>query len=174
MKHHSSLRLWFEFCYPGILNFRVSEESVSICFIYVTGIMEGTSRRNILCIFPRHWLPAAAKSLQLCPALCDPIDGSPLGSSVLGFSRQEHWSGLPFPPPMHGSEKLKWSRSVVHDSSQPHGLQPTRLLRPCEFLGKNAGLGCHCLLRLCNWPYVFNLSQFHQVWYSYHVYVLWK
>ena len=23
----------------------------------------------------------------------------------LGFSRQEHWSGLPFPPPMHGSEK---------------------------------------------------------------------
>ena len=23
----------------------------------------------------------------------------------LGFSRQEHWSGLPFPSPMHGSEK---------------------------------------------------------------------
>ena len=22
----------------------------------------------------------------------------------LGFSRQEHWSGLPFPSPMHGSE----------------------------------------------------------------------
>ena len=30
----------------------------------------------------------------------------------LGFSRQEHWSGLPFPPPMHESEKWKWSRSV--------------------------------------------------------------
>ena len=25
----------------------------------------------------------------------------------LGFSRQEHWSGLPFPSPMHGSEKWK-------------------------------------------------------------------
>ena len=25
----------------------------------------------------------------------------------LGFSRQEHWSGLPFPSPMQGSEKLK-------------------------------------------------------------------
>ena len=25
----------------------------------------------------------------------------------LGFSRQEHWSGLPFPSPMHESEKLK-------------------------------------------------------------------
>ena len=23
----------------------------------------------------------------------------------LGFSRREHWSGLPFPSPMHGSEK---------------------------------------------------------------------
>ena len=28
---------------------------------------------------------AAAKSLQSCPALCDPIDGSPPGSSVLGI-----------------------------------------------------------------------------------------
>ena len=50
---------------------------------------------------------AAAKSLQSCPTLCDPIDGSPPGSPSLGFSRQEHWSGLPFPSPMHESEKLK-------------------------------------------------------------------
>ena len=34
----------------------------------------------------------------------------------LGFSRQEHWSGLPFPSPMHESEKWKWSRSVMFDS----------------------------------------------------------
>ena len=33
-----------------------------------------------------------------------------------GLSRQEHWSGLPFPSPMHESEKWKWSRSVVSDS----------------------------------------------------------
>ena len=26
-------------------------------------------------------------------------------SLFLGFSRQEHWSGLPFPSPMHESEK---------------------------------------------------------------------
>ena len=31
----------------------------------------------------------------------------------LGFSRQEHWSGLPFPYPMHESEKWKWSRCHV-------------------------------------------------------------
>ena len=30
----------------------------------------------------------------------------------LGFFRQEHWSGLPFPSPMHESEKWKWSCSV--------------------------------------------------------------
>ena len=59
---------------------------------------------------------AAAKSLQLCPTLCNPIDGSPLGSPVPGFSRQEHWSGLPFPSPVHESEKWKGSHSVVSDS----------------------------------------------------------
>ena len=48
---------------------------------------------------------AAAKSLQSCPTLCDPIDGSPQAPPSLGFSRQEHWSGLPFPSPMHESEK---------------------------------------------------------------------
>ena len=37
----------------------------------------------------------------------------------LGFSRQEHWSGLPFPSPMNESEKWKWSRSVVSDSATP-------------------------------------------------------
>ena len=35
---------------------------------------------------------AAAKSLQSCPTMCNPIDGSPPGSPSLGFSRQEHWS----------------------------------------------------------------------------------
>ena len=65
----------------------------------------------------------------------------------LGFSRQEHWSVLPFPSPMHESEKWKWSRSVVSDSSRPHGLQPTRLLHPWNFPGKSTGVGCHCLLR---------------------------
>ena len=64
----------------------------------------------------------------------------------LGFSRQEHWSGLPFPSPKHESEKSKWSRSVVSDSSRPYGLQPTRLLRPWDFPGKSTGVGCHCPL----------------------------
>ena len=63
----------------------------------------------------------------------------------LGFSRQEHWSGLPFPSPMHESEKWKWSHWVMSNSQQPHGLQPTRLLHPWDFPGKSTGVGCHCI-----------------------------
>ena len=60
--------------------------------------------------------------------------------------KKEHWSGLPFPSPMHESENWKWSRSVVSDSLLPHGLQPTRLLHPRDFPGKSTGVGCHRLL----------------------------
>ena len=47
---------------------------------------------------------AAAKSLQLCPTLCDPIDGSPPGSPVPGIIQAKTLE-LPFPSPMHESEK---------------------------------------------------------------------
>ena len=43
----------------------------------------------------------AAKSPQLSPTLCDPIDCSPQALLSLGFSRQEYGRGLPFPSPMH-------------------------------------------------------------------------
>ena len=65
----------------------------------------------------------------------------------LGFSRQEHLTGLPFPSPMHESEKWKWSRSVMSGPQWSHGLQPSRLLHPWDFPGKSTGVGCHCLLR---------------------------
>ena len=75
----------------------------------------------------------------------------------LGFSRQEHWSGLPFPSPMQESEKWKWSRSVMPDPQRPHGLQPTRLPWPWDFPGKNTGVGFHCLL--CLFPTTMQLIQ---------------
>ena len=78
----------------------------------------------------------------------------------LGFSRQEHWSGLPFPSPMHESEKWKWSRSVMSDPQPPHGLQPSRLLRPWDFPGRSTGVGCHCLLchKTLDHIYIFKLT----------------
>ena len=93
-----------------------------------------------------HPAAAAAKSLQLCPTLCNPIDGSPPGSPIprilqarilewvgisfskkvkslscvrlfaalwsiahqaplsMGFSRQEYWTGLPFPSSQRSSQ----------------------------------------------------------------------
>ena len=51
---------------------------------------------------PTHTQPAAAaaaaKSLQLCPTLCDPIDGSPPGSPVPGILqvRTLEWIAISF------------------------------------------------------------------------------
>ena len=48
---------------------------------------------------------AAAKSLQSCPTLCDPIDSSPPGSPVPGIlqARILEWVAISFS--MHESEK---------------------------------------------------------------------
>ena len=40
--------------------------------------------------------------VQLCAT---PQSAAHQAPPSLGFSRQEHWSGLPFPSPMHESEK---------------------------------------------------------------------
>ena len=54
--------------------------------------------RLIITFFPKS-ADAAAKSLQSCPALCDPIDGSPAGSPVPGIlqARTLEWVAISFP-----------------------------------------------------------------------------
>ena len=47
---------------------------------------------------------AAAKSLQSCPTLCDPIDGSPPGSPVPGILQARTLEWVAFPSPVHESE----------------------------------------------------------------------
>ena len=90
---------------------------------------------------PPYKAAAAAKSLQSCPTLCDPIDGSPPGSAIPGILQAKtlEWVAISF------SNAWKWSLSVVSNSSLPHGRQPTRLLHPWDFPGKSTGVGCHCL-----------------------------
>ena len=53
-------------------------------------------------------LNTAAKSLQLCPNLCDPIDGSPPGSPLLGIlqARTLEWIAISF------SNAWKWKVKV--------------------------------------------------------------
>ena len=48
---------------------------------------------------------AAAAVIVSSVRLCVTIDGSHQAPLSLRFSRQEHWSGLPLPSPMHVSEK---------------------------------------------------------------------
>ena len=39
------------------------------------------------------------------------------------------------------------SHSIVFNPLQPHGMEPTRLICPWDFPGKNTGVGCHFLLQ---------------------------
>ena len=54
------------------------------------------------------WMYAAAKSLQSCPTLCEPIDGSPPGSPVPGIlqARTLEWVAISF------SNAWKWKVKV--------------------------------------------------------------
>ena len=118
---------------PGIFQARVLEW-VAIAFSDVSPYISS----NLYCIlqiwqmcvlyiifkilpFRTEQVPAP-KSLQSCPTLCNPIDGSPPDSPVPEILQAKHWSGLPFPSPVHESEKWKWSPSVVSGSVWPHGL----------------------------------------------------
>ena len=62
-----------------------------------------------ICIYDIHvYAAAAAKSLQSCPTLCDPIDGSPSGSPVPGIlqARTLEWVAISF------SSARKWKVKV--------------------------------------------------------------
>ena len=72
----------------------------------------------------------------------------------LGFSRQEHWSGLPFPSPMHESEKKVKSLSHVRPSATPWTAAYQAPLSR-DFPGKSTGVGCHCLLQERKVKYAF-------------------
>ena len=102
-----------------------------------------------------HLLPAAtAKSLQSCPILCDPIDGSPPGSAAPGIlqARKLDWVAISF------SNAWKWkvkgkllSRVRLCDpmdcslaGSSVHGIFQARVLE----------WGCHCLLPPSAWKFV--------------------
>ena len=66
--------------------------------------------------FPRHkrTFRTTAKSLQLCPTLCDPIDGSPPGSPVPGIlqARTLEWVAISF------SNAWKWKVKSEREVAQ--------------------------------------------------------
>ena len=125
----------------------------------------------LLCMLPSS-CPCAHRLISLC--LCElvllfaasPISNLPKFSTLrhgifvqngpspfcspISFLKQGPTYGAI--PEKHGLLRWWWwcccccVTSVVSDSVRPHRRQPTRLPRPWESLGKNAGVGCHFLL----------------------------
>ena len=91
---------------------------------------------------------AAAKSLQSCPTLCNPIDGSPPGSPVPGIlqTRTLEWVAISFSNAWKWKVKMK-SLSHVRPSATPW----TAAFQAPPSMGfsrQEYGGGCHCLLQV--------------------------
>ena len=74
-----------------------SQEITGITGKFGLGLQNEAGQR--LRVLPReHTATATAKSLQSCPILCDPIDGSPPGSPVPGIlkARTLEWVAISF------------------------------------------------------------------------------
>ena len=73
---------------------RVERGRVPPCLLLIPGAPGCGSTLPV----SRHLLCEPSKSLQSCPTLCDPIDGSPLGSSVPGIlqARTLEWVAISF------------------------------------------------------------------------------
>ena len=146
---------------------------------------------HFICIFLAA--AAAAKLLQSCPTLCDPIDGSPPGSSVPGSSRQEHWSGLPFPSPMHACMLSRFSHvwlcatpwTAAHQAPLSTGFSRQEYWSGLPFPSPVLPLGSgQCLLHFIERKETYRLLITHRVpssmWvlsgilpYSYPVMIYW-
>ena len=86
---------------------------------------------------------AAAKSLQSCPTLCNPIDGSQPGSSVPGILQARILEWVKFLSPMHACMLSCFSRVQLCKTESSVGQKPNRILHPQDSPGKNTGVGCH-------------------------------
>ena len=91
---------------------------------------------------------AAAKSLQSCPTLCDPMDGSPPGFPIPGIlqARTLEWVAISFSNAWKWKVKVK-SLSCVRLFTTPWTVAYQAPLS-MDFPGKSTGVGCHCLLWL--------------------------
>ena len=87
------------------------------------------------------------KSLQSCPTLCDPIDGSPPGSAIPGIlqARILEWVAISFSNAWKRKVKVKtFSRVRLLATPWTAAYQAPLSM---DFPGKSTGVGCHCLLR---------------------------
>ena len=97
---NSNLSLWL--LKSEISNIQAVTHTALSCLGFVNQATDGQLRPpGISNVVIMPWgisAAAAAKSLQLCPTLCDPIDGSPPGSPVPGIllARTLEWVAISF------------------------------------------------------------------------------
>ena len=107
-----------------------------------------TKIRDKECIPPKTQLAAAAaKLLQLCPTLCDPIDGSPPGFPTPGIlqARILEWVAISFSSAWKWKVKVKsLSRVQLLATAWTAAYQAPLSM---DFPGKSTGVGCDCLLQ---------------------------
>ena len=108
----TSIRSNFSSKDKGRATGNIPPKVLSVVSILASPESHSISSRILLC----HSIPPIYYCLLLllllsrfsCVQLCvTPETAAHQAPSSLGFSRQEHWSGLPFPSPMHESEKWK-------------------------------------------------------------------
>ena len=84
----------------GVMQLQAKNTWTSSCYRKVGRVKEGyfprRLQRELLLLLSRF------SRVRLCAT---PETAAHQAPPSLGFSRQEHWSGLPFPSPMHESEK---------------------------------------------------------------------
>ena len=92
-------------CWKSIDHISKSSFLDSILFHWSMSVIMPVPHCFDYCLFAAA---AAAKSLQLCPTLCDPIDGSPPGSPIPGIlqARTLEWGATAF------SNAWKWKVKV--------------------------------------------------------------
>ena len=80
-----------------------------------------------------HNWATAAKSLQLCPTLCDPIDGSPPGSPVHGIlqARTLEWVAISFSKLSNWTTTKTTSMELPNSASPQVGTSGFELLKLC-------------------------------------------
>ena len=89
--------------------------------------------------FHRAAAATTAKSLQSCPTVCDPIDGSPPGFPIPGIlqARTLEWVAISF------SNAWKW-KVKMKSLSRVRLLATPWTVAHQDFPGESAGVRCHC------------------------------
>ena len=89
---------------------------------------------------------ATAKLLQSCPTLCDPIDGSPPGSTISGILQARTGVGCHFLLQcMEEKSESEAAQSCLTPSDPMDYSLPGSSIH--DFPGKSTGVGCHWLLQ---------------------------